>query len=93
MVLCHSFSCRLDINLSQLGSASVEELTRLGWSVGVSGGVSLITNCCGRGQPVVEGAIPRQVGLAFVRKVAEQARESKPVSTQVPASTSFSDRL
>lgn len=87
MVICPSFSCQLGINLRNLGRASVEELTRLEWTMGMSGGVFLIANRRGRRQLVVGGAIPRQVGLAFVRKVAEQALESKP-GNQVPLRSS-----
>lgn len=41
-------------------------------------------NCWRRAQPTVGGAVPRQVGLSCVRKVAEPARRSQPAS-RVPS--------
>ena len=43
-------------------------------------GIFLISDQHGRPEPMVGGAIPGLVVLRSIRKQAEQARESKPVS-------------
>jgi hypothetical protein len=62
------------------------------------GVIFLENNQCGRVQPTVGSAIPGQVVLGCVRKEAEQAMESKLVSSIPPwysyvALTSFDDGL
>lgn len=42
--------------------------------------------CCKRAWPAVEGTIPRQMGVGYIRKVSEQARESKRHSFTVSTS-------
>lgn len=64
----------------------------------------ILSDWCGRAQPVVGGATPGLLILASIRKQTEQTTESKPVSStsllllhhiclKVPALTFFNDGL
>jgi hypothetical protein len=47
-------------------------------------GIFLIANWCGRAQSTVGGAIPKYVGLSYIRKVPEQAMKNKLASSVPP---------
>lgn len=59
---------------------STEELFLSDWLYVCSCGIFSIAICYTRVQPTVGSTLPENVGLGYIRKVAEQARASKAVS-------------
>jgi hypothetical protein len=70
------FVCQLELELSQRKEPPSRKCL---CEIQLQGNFS-ISDQRVRAQPIVAGAIPGLMGLVSIRKQAEQARESKPVS-------------